>query len=176
MARSSGPSFPSSTGSRRSTPPSGRWQHCESGRSPGRARLLTSPWLTLASPSMRSPSLRARPMELSSNQAAWERLCHALERPEWLEDPRFAKQAGRGKHTDVLEAALVEWFSARKTAEVVEHLSQYRVPAAPINTVEQAANDPHLHQRETFWRSRTPWRDASTCRGKWSSSARRRWW
>ena len=25
-----------------------------------------------------------------------------LERPEWLEDPRFAKQAGRGKHTDVL--------------------------------------------------------------------------
>ena len=41
-------------------------------------------------------------MELSSNQAAWERLCHALERPDWLEDPRFAKQAGRGKHTDVL--------------------------------------------------------------------------
>ena len=87
------------------------------------------------------------------------------------------RQTGRAeKHTDELEAALVEWFSARKTAEVVEHLSQYRVPAAPINTVEQAASDPHLHQRETLWRSRTPWRDASTCRGKWSSSARRRWW
>ena len=42
----------------------------------------------------------------------------------------------------------MEWFSARKTAEVVEHLSQYRVPAAPINTVEQAASDPHLHQRK----------------------------
>ena len=42
----------------------------------------------------------------------------------------------------------MEWFSARKTAEVVEHLSQYRVPAAPINTVEQAASDSHLHQRE----------------------------
>ena len=78
----------------------------------------------------------------------WERVCEALDRPEWLEDERYASRADRGRNVDEIEGALAEWFASRTTDQAVEHLSAHNVPAAPVNTVGQAARDPHLRERE----------------------------
>ncbi|MCH7746063.1 MAG: CoA transferase [Chloroflexi bacterium] len=84
----------------------------------------------------------------AGNDHMWLRICDALEKPEWLEDPRFATRAGRSDNSDALEAELGEWFSARTTKEAVDHLSDFSVPCAPVNDVVQAANEPHLRERE----------------------------
>ena len=86
----------------------------------------------------------------ASNEAMWGRLCQALARPEWLEHPGYASREAREEHESELEAELAHWFDARTTAEAVDRLSAYSVPAAPVNTVEQAAVDPHLHEREVL--------------------------
>ena len=83
----------------------------------------------------------------ANNDAMWRRLCEALRRPEWLEDARFASRTGREEHGPDLEAELAEWFAARTTKEAVNYLSSFSIPCAPVNEVEQAAKDPHLHER-----------------------------
>ena len=84
----------------------------------------------------------------ANNDAMWKRLCEALDRPGWLEDPRFATRADRRKHAPELEREVADWFSGRTTRETVDYLSSFSIPCAPVNNVEQAANEAHMHERE----------------------------
>ena len=84
----------------------------------------------------------------ANSDAIWRRMCEAVGKPEWLEDDRFATREGRGQNAAELEAELVGWFATRTTKEAVDHLSSHSVPAAPVNTVERAAREPHMHDRE----------------------------
>jgi CoA:oxalate CoA-transferase len=84
----------------------------------------------------------------ANNDAMWGRISEAVNKPDWLTDPRFATREDRSANSDALEADLNEWFSERTTRDAAEHLSKYSVPCAPVNTVEQAANEPLLQERE----------------------------
>ena len=87
---------------------------------------------------------------VAHNDHMFKRLCEAFDKPEWLEDPRFGTLAGRRENAAGLESELADWFGARTTEEAVNYLSSFSIPCAPINDVEQAANDPHLHEREVL--------------------------
>ncbi len=84
----------------------------------------------------------------AGNDNMWPRVCEALEHPEWLDDPRFATRDDRTENVDVLEEGISEWLKLRSTKEAVEDLSAHSIPCAPVNTTEQAANEPQLHERE----------------------------
>ena len=84
----------------------------------------------------------------AGNDNMWPRVCEALEHPEWLDDPRFATRDDRTENVDVLEEGISEWLKQRSTKEAVEDLSAHSIPCAPVNTTEQAANEPQLHERE----------------------------
>ena len=84
----------------------------------------------------------------ANNDAMWGRMCEAVNKPEWLEDTRFSTRADRQANNDALEDELTEWFSERNTRDAAEHLSAHSVPCAPVTTVEQAANEPLLQERE----------------------------
>lgn len=84
----------------------------------------------------------------ANNNAMWGRMCEAVNKPEWQEDPRFATRDDRQANSDALETELKEWFSQRNTRDAAEHLSAHSVPCAPVNTVEQAAKEPLLQERE----------------------------
>ena len=84
----------------------------------------------------------------AGNDNMWPRVCEALEHPEWLDDPRFATRDDRTENVDVLEEGISEWLKLRSTKQAVEDLSAHSIPCAPVNTTEQAANEPQLHERE----------------------------
>lgn len=84
----------------------------------------------------------------AGNENMWPRVCEALERPDWLDDPRFADRDGRTKHVDVLEEGIGDWLKRRSTKQAIDDLSAHSIPCAPVNTTEQAANEPQLHERE----------------------------
>jgi len=84
----------------------------------------------------------------AGNENMWPRVCEALEHPEWLDDPRFATRDDRTENVDVLEEGISEWLKLRSTKQAVEDLSAHSIPCAPVNTTEQAANEPQLHERE----------------------------
>ena len=83
----------------------------------------------------------------AGDQHHWPRVCSALGRPEWREDPRFATRRERGKHAaDVNEAmrALLANFTIK---DAIAHFTRHDVVAAPVNTIAQAAQDPHPWER-----------------------------
>ncbi len=53
--------------------------------------------------------------------------------------------------------ALVDWCRQRTVAEIYEKLVALGVPVAPINTIPQAAADPHLWEREMLVKVQDPY-------------------
>jgi crotonobetainyl-CoA:carnitine CoA-transferase CaiB-like acyl-CoA transferase len=77
---------------------------------------------------------------ISSDKAFW-RLCEALERPEWSEDPRFRTNADRVRHADVLEQLISQVLASRPVAHWSAVLDQNDVANDPLQNPEQVMAD-----------------------------------
>jgi crotonobetainyl-CoA:carnitine CoA-transferase CaiB-like acyl-CoA transferase len=83
-------------------------------------------------------------------QHLWERLCDSIGREDWKEDPRFRTNDDRLENRDALYAEMDEEFSNYERDVLLERLHDGGVPASEVQTVGQAAHDPHLHERGTI--------------------------
>jgi crotonobetainyl-CoA:carnitine CoA-transferase CaiB-like acyl-CoA transferase len=81
------------------------------------------------------------------NDAQFSRLCDVLKTPQLANDPRFAGNADRVRHRDVLVPLLADAFARQSRDAVLATLEQQGVPAGPINTVAEVFNDPQLRHR-----------------------------
>jgi crotonobetainyl-CoA:carnitine CoA-transferase CaiB-like acyl-CoA transferase len=77
-------------------------------------------------------------------------LCRAMGRMELATDPRFKDLANRGANADELKQIVQEWIDSAPSDDAVLHLlEEHRVPHAPVLTVEEAVNHPHLREHGT---------------------------
>ena len=74
----------------------------------------------------------------------WQRLCTALERPDWAEDPDYATNADRRERRDGLNAEIQEIVKTRSSAEWVERLLEAGVPCGPIYRIDEMFADPQV--------------------------------
>ena len=72
----------------------------------------------------------------------WARLMGDAER--WLGDPRFQSDADRGEHSAEILARMREWCAARTTAEALAELDAAGLPAGPVQTLQQALDEPQV--------------------------------
>jgi crotonobetainyl-CoA:carnitine CoA-transferase CaiB-like acyl-CoA transferase len=79
-----------------------------------------------------------------SNERMFRRLCAALDRPEWLDDPRFGTNPLRVRHSRELEAEMQKIFNDHPTAHWTALFDKHDVPVSPIQNAEQVLNDPQL--------------------------------
>jgi len=77
----------------------------------------------------------------------WARLVGA---EEWIDDPRFASDASRGDHGDLISARMQQWCNGRSREEVLALLEGARLPAAPVLTPQQALDHPHMMMAGLF--------------------------
>ena len=87
---------------------------------------------------------------IANNNATFFRMCDVIGRPEWKQDERFTTKVARGKNAATIEAAVSSWLADKTKAEAVDMLADAGVPIAPINSVEEAAVDPHMREREVI--------------------------
>ena len=83
---------------------------------------------------------------MCNKEKFWPILCERLGRPEWTGDPRFRSFKDRLAHRAVITEMLDEALSARTTAEWLAHFAG-QVPAAPVNDVRAALENPFLRER-----------------------------
>ena len=70
--------------------------------------------------------------------------------PELGTDPRFQKFVDRGKNQKELIAIIEQWLQAAESdAAAMAAMKEYRVPFAPILSVEETMRHPHMRQRGT---------------------------
>lgn len=68
----------------------------------------------------------------------WQNLCRAVGHEEWPEDPRFATNAARLEHRDVLVGHLERIFADRPRAEWLTALQEADVPCSPVLELHDA--------------------------------------
>ena len=74
----------------------------------------------------------------------WAALTRALERPQWLEDPRFTTPALRDQNIDARLQMTQDVLKTRTTEEWLERLEAEGVPCAPVLTREQVIAHPQI--------------------------------
>ena len=81
------------------------------------------------------------------NERHWAPFCRAIDREEWIDDPRFADMPSRIRHRADLKGPLVARFAEETLEEWISRLDAARVPYAPVNDYAQALADPQVAHR-----------------------------
>ena len=81
------------------------------------------------------------------NEQQWQRLCHIIERPDLLDDPRFTKNADRLANRDELVEVLNPILSAKPSAHWLAELEAQSISCGPINNLEQVFADEQVKAR-----------------------------
>lgn len=84
---------------------------------------------------------------ITNNDQHWRYLVDALKAPQLAADPRFGSVKDRCHHMDAVDAAIAELTRPYTKSELFELLIRNRVPCAPVRTLVEVVNDPHLHAR-----------------------------
>jgi len=79
----------------------------------------------------------------------WRHLCEAIGHPELGQDPRFADHAGRARNEKQVLELIQSWLDATDETQALEILEKHHVPAAPVLTLADAIDNPHLLERGT---------------------------
>ena len=80
-----------------------------------------------------------------------------MSHPELARDPRFAELPARVKNRDAVTEIVEAWLASMPDDEKsLAAMRAARVPVAPIHTLEEAMNHPHLRERGTVAEVRDP--------------------
>jgi crotonobetainyl-CoA:carnitine CoA-transferase CaiB-like acyl-CoA transferase len=87
---------------------------------------------------------------LAMTDKQWVSLCEAIGRPDLGIDARFARARDRVQRRDEIIRTIEHWLAAMPNDDAsVETLRSHRVPVAPILSVREAMEHPHLIARGT---------------------------
>ena len=79
----------------------------------------------------------------------WQILAkHVLEQPDLADNPAFATREARAENRDICNMMLGEWLAARTRKQAMDVLLEHGLPVAPVQTYVEAAQDPHVLDRD----------------------------
>lgn len=78
------------------------------------------------------------------NQRFWELLCKALDRHDWLSDPRFANNHRRVEHRSELIPQMEALFITHQADHWIAILRDAGVPVSRVNTYAQSLREPQV--------------------------------
>ncbi|WP_166909137.1 CaiB/BaiF CoA-transferase family protein [Mycobacterium sp. DL440] len=76
----------------------------------------------------------------------WQRLCELMADPE-ASDPALADMAGRCRNMDQVDAIVQRWTERLTKTDIVESLKVANIPGAPVVTLPELMDDPHVRAR-----------------------------
>jgi CoA:oxalate CoA-transferase len=80
----------------------------------------------------------------------WVKLCEIMGRPEIASDPRFVDNPTRMANQKAVIEIIENWLATLPDDHTaVQTLREARIPSAPVLTLEEAMNHPHLRERQT---------------------------
>ncbi|MFW8565723.1 CaiB/BaiF CoA transferase family protein [Orrella sp. 11846] len=84
------------------------------------------------------------------NNSQFEKLCHALDKPEWIKDVRFMTNDVRMQHRAVLDGLIDEVLSQASTESWVERLNQHEVLHAVIQDYDSIFEHAQIEHLQPF--------------------------
>ncbi|CAM5352959.1 CoA-transferase [Bacillus safensis FO-36b] [Bacillus safensis subsp. safensis] len=75
----------------------------------------------------------------------WQSLLKVMEKDELLDDPRFQTNIDRSANTYIVDEIVTSWTSNKKKMDIADALIEANVPHAPVQSIAEVADDPHLY-------------------------------
>lgn len=76
----------------------------------------------------------------------WAKVMAVIDRPELIDDPRYATEADRVRNVEEVDAIMAAWTSERTMKDIVEQMNARAIPAGEISTIEMVLDDPHFRE------------------------------
>jgi len=84
---------------------------------------------------------------VAGSDANFARLCKAMERPDLLDDPRFATLADRASNGDEINGIVADWTAALCATDIERICVACDVPVATAYSAVEIVSDPHICER-----------------------------
>lgn len=91
-------------------------------------------------------------LEIFGGWTYWMRISKMLGEPDWLKDPKWHGPTSQAdpQLKEEFEAQFLLWLMERTHVEAAEEGQKVGVPAVPVYTMEDVANDVHFNERGAF--------------------------
>src|SRR5438105_5021297 len=83
----------------------------------------------------------------AAGDVLFPRLCDAMERPDLLDDDRFATLGARAANGDAINDAVGKWCRSKTASEIEAILIEHQVPVSRVYAVDEIVADPHVQAR-----------------------------
>lgn len=93
---------------------------------------------------------------MTADPHQWEAFVHLMGDPEWATWEVFDDRFKRGENRDALAPLIEAWLAERTVAEVFELAGSARLPFAPVSSLGDLLDSPHLRARGFFASVRHP--------------------
>jgi formyl-CoA transferase len=77
---------------------------------------------------------------------AWDPICRAIGKPEWIDDPAYATPKARQPHITDIFATIEQWLADKTKFEAVDILRKFEIPCAPVLSMKEIAEDESLRK------------------------------
>jgi formyl-CoA transferase len=78
----------------------------------------------------------------------WRKLAELIGRPELATAPGYATNVQRIENRDAVNGLVADWCAERSTEDAVGLMTGAGLVASPVRTYAQAAEDPHVRERD----------------------------
>ncbi|PSP23604.1 CoA transferase [Halobacteriales archaeon QH_10_65_19] len=86
----------------------------------------------------------------ASNQKIFERVAHAIDKPELIDDPRFADNATRVENVEALDAEIEAWTRQHTTEEAIDILEASDAIVGPVYDMADIFADEQYQARDAL--------------------------
>ena len=100
-------------------------------------------------------------------EPAWPALVRAIDQPELADDPRFVTAEARRKNRTGLDDIVKAWARNRTRQEVWEALKDVGYFGAPVLSLNEVLEDPHVKARHAFIERDHPTAGPTTLLAPW---------
>lgn len=84
---------------------------------------------------------------ICNNDKHWHALLQAMDRPDLINEPNYASMRDRVSHMDEIDCMVSEWTQTWQRESLFDHLTENRVPCAPVRDLHEVVHDPVLRER-----------------------------
>jgi formyl-CoA transferase len=93
---------------------------------------------------------------ITVSEQHWSAVARLIGQPELVDDDRYCSNTARVAHIEEVDKIISEWTSELTTADVFTTLRDAGVPCAPVRTLRDVVDEPHLRERELIFDREVP--------------------
>jgi len=85
---------------------------------------------------------------VASSDGIFKRLCNAINRPEWIDNPKFSTNPNRCLNANEIDQGIAQWFASSPFNVISKIFDESGIPYTKVYDISDVINDPQVISRK----------------------------